>query len=185
MPHSPYNTTVYPPIRNFGDTKRDFGIHRGAFDNGDENEYREGELLDIGEALLDQCDFLEKKLNIKKREYNHLAEQYDELNEKNQALEGKIKAQELEIEALKRESGTKSATGVGGQLDSVRDGLGEEANSQDSNSEVHQTEKQEENNGSPDTATTTNPLKGGAATDSKADKKPVKKGRKKQGKKQK
>ena len=67
MPHSPYRTTVYPPIKDLDGFRRDLNQHRADEENGESNKWARGELLEIGETLLEHCDFLEAKLDIKVR----------------------------------------------------------------------------------------------------------------------
>lgn len=66
-PLSPFTQTVYPPIEDLNKYRRDLRDRRAHFDVGRDIEeiYSVGELLDTSEALLDQCDFLNKKLVIK------------------------------------------------------------------------------------------------------------------------
>ena len=45
--------------------RRGFIEQRARCDNGERNEHAEQELLDDGEALIEQCDFLEGKLDVK------------------------------------------------------------------------------------------------------------------------
>ncbi|KAL8643813.1 MAG: hypothetical protein Q9210_007543, partial [Variospora velana] len=65
MPHSPYQTTVYAPIRDLESYRRSLNRYRAAFDDDEDNDYRGDEILDLAEPLLEQVDFLEEKLNIK------------------------------------------------------------------------------------------------------------------------
>lgn len=67
MPHSPYQTTVYAPINNLDSYSRDLSHHRNSLEDGEHDKYRDQLLLDIGEKLLEHCEFLEEKLEIKVR----------------------------------------------------------------------------------------------------------------------
>lgn len=70
MPQSPYRTTVYPPIQDVSEFRRDLQRHRVSWDNGDSGSWGgEESLLDIGETLVEHCDFLEEKLHVKVRIY--------------------------------------------------------------------------------------------------------------------
>ena len=67
MPHSPYRKTVYEPIRNIDEYRNDLSRHRASWEDGERDKYRDEMLLDIGDSLMEQCDFLEGKLGIKVR----------------------------------------------------------------------------------------------------------------------
>ncbi|KAL9131430.1 MAG: hypothetical protein Q9217_000644 [Psora testacea] len=176
MPHSPYRTTIYPPIQDLDEYRRDINKHRAQFENGEADRYAVEELLDLGEPLLEHCDFLETKLEIKKREYGQLAKQNETLKQQNEALKEESQAQKMEIAALKNElekarAGTESKE----QLSSNGDGTRIEANFQDVKSEIREAEKPEENEGSPKTTGMANSRKRGAEMDAATDGKTVKK----------
>ena len=65
MPHSPYRETIYEPIKNLGEYRGELNQHRVSYENGDDNDERESALLEIGDLLMEQCGFLDTKLNIK------------------------------------------------------------------------------------------------------------------------
>ena len=65
MPQSPYRTTVYPPIQNVDEYKRELNHHRASWEDEERDKYRDEALLVIGEALVEHCNFLEEKLDIK------------------------------------------------------------------------------------------------------------------------
>lgn len=67
MPHSPYQTTVYAPINNLDSYRSDLNDHRNSLEDGERDKDRDELLLDIGEKLLEHCEFLEEKLRIKVR----------------------------------------------------------------------------------------------------------------------
>lgn len=69
MPHSPYSQIVYPPIRDLDEFRRDLNGHRVSWENDERDKERDELLLDIGESLIEHCDFLEEKLKIKVRIY--------------------------------------------------------------------------------------------------------------------
>ncbi|KAL9043547.1 MAG: hypothetical protein Q9214_003269 [Letrouitia sp. 1 TL-2023] len=65
MPHSPYRKTIYPPISDLDEYKRGITQHRVSLESGERNKYWDEELLDIGELLVEHCDFLNRKLDVK------------------------------------------------------------------------------------------------------------------------
>jgi hypothetical protein len=68
MPHSPYHNVVYAPINDLEGYRRDLRHARSHFEEGSEwRQDPEEELLGAAECLLDHCDFLETKLDIKVR----------------------------------------------------------------------------------------------------------------------
>lgn len=62
MPQSPYHTTVYPPTHDVVEYKRALVRHRASWEDGEREKERDELLLDIGEALAEHCDLLEKSL---------------------------------------------------------------------------------------------------------------------------
>ena len=69
MPHSPYRQTFHQPHAD-GDVdlyKQDLFQHRIGEEQGERDKERSQELLDIGDALVEQCEFLDTKLRIKVR----------------------------------------------------------------------------------------------------------------------
>lgn len=70
MPQSPYRTTVYPPIQDVSEFRRGLQRHQASWERGVHGSWGgEGSLLNIGKALIEHCDFLEEKLDIKVRIY--------------------------------------------------------------------------------------------------------------------
>ena len=67
MPHSPYLETVYPPIQDVDEYRRDLRRYQ-AREERDE-EIGSNELLVFAEPLVEHCEFLEAKLDIKVRIY--------------------------------------------------------------------------------------------------------------------
>lgn len=65
MPHSPYTQIVYPPIKDLASYEQDLRSHRAQYDNDEEDYDAIYNLLNIGDDLLEQCKFLEEKLNMK------------------------------------------------------------------------------------------------------------------------
>ena len=65
MPHSPYTQTVQPPIADLESYARDLKRYRVQYDEDSTDKYAAGELLEIGEGLYEQCQFLDVKLDIK------------------------------------------------------------------------------------------------------------------------
>lgn len=65
MPHSPYEKTFDPPLSDIHDWKKSLDRHRVEMENDERNKWRDDELLEIGDDLFEQCDFLENKLAIK------------------------------------------------------------------------------------------------------------------------
>ena len=62
MPHSPYHKTVYPQVHDVDSFRRELILHRESYENGERDKERDEQLLDIGEVLVEHCDFLEQKL---------------------------------------------------------------------------------------------------------------------------
>jgi hypothetical protein len=69
MPHSPYHDVVYPPIHDLEDYRRDLRQLRSGYERSERNEDTEYLLLECGDSLLEHCDFLNTKLEIKVRVY--------------------------------------------------------------------------------------------------------------------
>ena len=71
MPYSPYHTTVHQPVtdRDIDEYKQELIRHRTELEQGETDKYTTEALLDIGEAFVEYCEFLEKKLNINVRTY--------------------------------------------------------------------------------------------------------------------
>lgn len=69
MPHSPYTDTVYPPIDDLDEYRRELRQSRSRYEEGlgEKDTYSVDALLDDGDNLLEHCDFLDTKLNIKVR----------------------------------------------------------------------------------------------------------------------
>ncbi len=65
MPHSPYRKTVYPPIQNVDEYRRELAEHRASWEDDERDKCRDEMLLKIGEILVEHCEFLETKLDIK------------------------------------------------------------------------------------------------------------------------
>ena len=63
MPQSPYRETVYPPIQDVDEYRRDLNMYQAREDRGERiGDY---ELLEFAEPLVKHCEFLEAKLDIK------------------------------------------------------------------------------------------------------------------------
>ena len=69
MPHSPYTRTVYPPLQDVDDLRQELNVHRVSWECGDEDKRLVEPLLEVGDDLIEHCDFLEAKLDIKVRIY--------------------------------------------------------------------------------------------------------------------
>jgi hypothetical protein len=67
MPHSPYQTIVHPPIADLSEYRHSIRRLRADIDDERIDKYAVHEALEDGEHLLAQCDFLDKKLDIKVR----------------------------------------------------------------------------------------------------------------------
>lgn len=67
MPHSPFHKTVHAPIQNLYVYKQNLGRFRISIEDDECDGDTYSELLGTGELLLEHCDFLEAKLNIKVR----------------------------------------------------------------------------------------------------------------------
>ena len=67
MPHSPYRETVYPPIKDVDECRRDLHMYQAREERGE--RIGDNELLDFAEPLVEHCEFLEAKLDIKVRIY--------------------------------------------------------------------------------------------------------------------
>ncbi len=65
MPHSPYRKIIYPPIGDVDEYRRELIVHRAGEDDGERDKDRAATLLDLGDTLVEHCDFLEEKLDIK------------------------------------------------------------------------------------------------------------------------
>ena len=67
IPQSQYRKTVYPPIQDVDEERRELILHRARWEDGERDKDLVNSLLDIGEWLGEHCEFLETKLNIKIR----------------------------------------------------------------------------------------------------------------------
>lgn len=67
MPHSPYIQPVHPPIidSDLATFRHDLQRTRWERDDGIDNKFAVEKLLNIGELVMEQCEFLEAKLMIK------------------------------------------------------------------------------------------------------------------------
>ena len=63
MPQSPYRETVYPPIQDVDEYRRDLNMYQACEDRGE--RIGDCELLEFAEPLVEHCEFLEAKLEIK------------------------------------------------------------------------------------------------------------------------
>lgn len=133
MPHSPYEATVYPPIRDLDPYRRELIHARASQDSGVRDQDAEEALLENAESLLEHCDFLEVKLDMKVRgcsvyafivesltkgasqkdalrqsvkEVQGLEEKVGVLEEQNRTLKEEIAALKLDLE--KARAGTES-----------------------------------------------------------------------------
>ncbi|KAI9677487.1 MAG: hypothetical protein M1817_006441 [Caeruleum heppii] len=98
MPQSPYLKMVHPPISDLGEWKRALVKHRVGYDNEEENDYAEETLLEIGEVVMAQCEFLEDKLEVKEREHKQLVKQH---KEEKLAQKKEIATLKAELEKMK------------------------------------------------------------------------------------
>lgn len=64
MPHSPYTQTVYPPISDLSQYRQVISFYRADYERGTRNPDALA-VLDIGDKLVGQCNFLDEKLTIK------------------------------------------------------------------------------------------------------------------------
>ena len=67
MPHFPSHKLVHAPIQNLYVYRQNLGQFQTSIEDGQSDEDRDLGLLGIGELLLEHCDFLEAKLDIKVR----------------------------------------------------------------------------------------------------------------------
>jgi hypothetical protein len=67
MANSPYVKTVHPPIQDLDQYFTLVREYRAECDRGENNKYAQAELTDTAEELLEHCEFLIEKLNIKVR----------------------------------------------------------------------------------------------------------------------
>ena len=67
MPHSPYIRQVHPPIsdNDLETFRHDLQRIRWERDDGIDDKFAVDTALNIGEPLLEHCEFLEAKLTIK------------------------------------------------------------------------------------------------------------------------
>lgn len=67
MPHSPYIQPVHPPIidSDLVTFKHDLQRTRWERDDNMNDKFTVDTLLNIGELVMEQCEFLEAKLTIK------------------------------------------------------------------------------------------------------------------------
>ncbi|KAL9104702.1 MAG: hypothetical protein Q9163_000380 [Psora crenata] len=169
MPHSPFSQTVYPAVSDVDKLKRELIVHRSQCEGGgDRDDYLAEKLLDIGEDLAEQCEFLETKLEVKVRthlvygtlpkpvkriangackcEYSQLARQ---IKKDIETLKEESKTQQMEIVALKSElEKMRAVTGTDDQPGSNVNGTGVEAKSQDGKLEIMEAENHEKGDAS-------------------------------------
>jgi len=70
MPHSPYRITISAPIKDLDFYRQELRQSRARWECDAEDRYEMIEpLLDNGDTLIEQCEFLETKLDFKVREY--------------------------------------------------------------------------------------------------------------------
>jgi hypothetical protein len=67
MPHSPYRRVVYPPIDDLDEYRHILRQSRSQFEEGEKDMDAQESLLETGDNLLEHCDFLDEKLDIKGR----------------------------------------------------------------------------------------------------------------------
>ena len=65
MTSSPYHTTVYPPIRDLEEYEKDLLREQLAGEDG--SIIAGHHMIELGQDLVEQCKFLERKLSIKVR----------------------------------------------------------------------------------------------------------------------
>ncbi|KAL9012957.1 MAG: hypothetical protein Q9173_002325 [Seirophora scorigena] len=116
MPHSPYQTTVHAAIDNLESYRSALNRIQTSMDDDETDKFRDQELMGLAEPLLDQCDFLEAKLGIKKRKYAELEKNQIRLNDtftalktENQGLKDEVAALKAENQALKDEAAAGAA----------------------------------------------------------------------------
>ncbi|EXJ82189.1 hypothetical protein A1O3_06002 [Capronia epimyces CBS 606.96] len=117
MPHSPYTTTVHPPMRD-GDLlqyEADLHAHRQRLENGESDKVAEEGLLENSEVLLEHCRFLDDKLIIRKRipidagvipstqsrTIRRLETTVDDVTTECRDLRDRVQAQDAEIQDLR------------------------------------------------------------------------------------
>ncbi|KAL8789938.1 MAG: hypothetical protein Q9195_006599 [Heterodermia aff. obscurata] len=142
MPHSPYQTTVYAPIQDLEPFRQNFAREHIRQDNGERDKDAEEMLLQDGESLLEHCDFLETKLDIKKRDLGQSIKENQALKQRVEALEKQSRAQKEEIAALKLDLETaRAGTEVKEQSDSESAGDKADNDPQNGESKADETEK--------------------------------------------
>ncbi|KAI4113618.1 MAG: hypothetical protein LQ341_007802 [Variospora aurantia] len=104
MPQSPYQTIVYAPISDLESYRRSVNRYRAEYDSSEYNSYPVDEIVDLAEPLLEQIDFLEKKLTVKKSAFNKLDKSFTALNEEVDDLKGENTALDDENYTLKDEN---------------------------------------------------------------------------------
>ncbi|KAL8930438.1 MAG: hypothetical protein Q9208_000622 [Pyrenodesmia sp. 3 TL-2023] len=126
MPHSPLQKTVHAPINNLEYYKDELARHRCGINDGERDKDREEELLDIGQDLFDQCEFLEDKLYSKKQKCNALANENTVLQQNVTGLQSEVETLKGEIASLKDQLDKAPAASAGKELDGTI-GTGEES----------------------------------------------------------
>ncbi|KAI9677486.1 MAG: hypothetical protein M1817_006440 [Caeruleum heppii] len=171
MPHSPYRKTVHAPLQDLSQHRHDLIQNRVRFEDGENDKFAEEVLLEIGEDLIQQCDFLADKLEIKRRDHDQLVKQNSAMKEEIASLRNESVDQGVKIGMLKAElERMKASTKPEEQLGPNGDGTPQ-------NAEIVEAEKPEEGKGSSETAEVATPHKRSAEKDTAVDEKTAKKRR--------
>ncbi|KAL9059065.1 MAG: hypothetical protein Q9206_001663 [Seirophora lacunosa] len=104
MPHSPYQTTVHAAIDDLESYRSALHRIQTSMDDDERDKYRDQELMDLAEPLLEQCEFLEAKLGIKKRKHTELEKNQIRLTDTLTALKTENQGLKDEVAALKAEN---------------------------------------------------------------------------------
>ncbi|MCJ1246894.1 hypothetical protein MMC30_004105 [Trapelia coarctata] len=160
MPQSPYQQTVYPPIANLESYRYELRKARSRYEDGNRLE---DDTIDIGDLLLEHCDFLEAKLDIKKRDNTKLVKQNEAFRKEIEALKVENESQKKEVAALKGELEKMAAMA---------------AKQHESNADEAKAKAEPEKGGdSPETLGAATPRKRSAETDLETEETAAKKGR--------
>ncbi|MCJ1246895.1 hypothetical protein MMC30_004106 [Trapelia coarctata] len=103
MPQSPFQELVHPPNMNIEKFRRDLAKARVECEDGARG-LDEEELVDIGEIAFEHCDFLERKLEAKKREYAQLTMENQKVKKDNGVLQKVNEALRNENETMRNEN---------------------------------------------------------------------------------
>ncbi|KAK6442743.1 hypothetical protein LTR95_001026 [Oleoguttula sp. CCFEE 5521] len=92
MALSPYTKVVQPPIRDFTFIVDDLKQYRVQYNRGDADEEAGLMVLEIAEQLLEHCDFLKVKLDMKRRKITELEASLQSSNKGLQDAVAQVKA---------------------------------------------------------------------------------------------